>query len=31
MWFYQLFGLFQSKKQREIYKRFSGTVLFERT
>jgi methyltransferase (TIGR00027 family) len=30
MWFYQLFGLFQSKKQREIYKRFSGTVLFER-
>ncbi len=31
MWFYQLFGLFQTKKQREIYKRFSGTVLFERT
>lgn len=31
MWFWQLFGLFQSKKQREIYKRFAGTVLFERT
>jgi methyltransferase (TIGR00027 family) len=31
MWFWQLFGLFQSKKQREVYKRFSGTVLFERT
>jgi methyltransferase (TIGR00027 family) len=30
MWFWQLFGLFQSKKQKEIYKRFSGTVLFER-
>jgi methyltransferase (TIGR00027 family) len=31
MWFWQLFGLFQSKKQREVYKRFAGTVLFERT
>jgi methyltransferase (TIGR00027 family) len=30
MWIYKLFGLFQSKKQREIYKRFAGTVLFER-
>jgi methyltransferase (TIGR00027 family) len=30
MWVYKLFGLFQSKKQREIYKRFAGTVLFER-
>jgi methyltransferase (TIGR00027 family) len=30
MWFWKLFGLFQSKRQREIYKRFSGTVLFER-
>ncbi len=31
MWIYKLFSVFQSKKQREIYKRFSGTVLFERT
>ena len=31
MWFYKVFALFQSKKQREIYKRFAGTVLFERT
>jgi methyltransferase (TIGR00027 family) len=31
MWFYKLFALCQSKKQREIYKRFAGTVLFERT
>ncbi|MFI5232002.1 MAG: class I SAM-dependent methyltransferase [Gemmatimonadales bacterium] len=30
MWFYKLFALIQSKKQREIYKRFAGTVLFER-
>jgi methyltransferase (TIGR00027 family) len=30
MWFWQLFGLFQSKKQQEVYKRFSGSVLFER-
>ena len=30
MWIYKLWGLFQSKKQREIYKRFAGTVLFER-
>jgi methyltransferase (TIGR00027 family) len=30
MWIYRLLGAFQSKKQREIYKRFSGTVLFER-
>lgn len=31
MWLWRIFGAFQSKKQREIYKRFSGTVLFERT
>jgi methyltransferase (TIGR00027 family) len=31
MWMWRLFGMFQSKRQREIYKRFSGTVLFERT
>jgi methyltransferase (TIGR00027 family) len=31
MWIYKLVAMFQSKKQREIYKRFSGTVLFERT
>jgi len=30
MWFWQLFGLLQSKKQKEIFKRFSGSVLFER-
>jgi methyltransferase (TIGR00027 family) len=31
MWFWKLFALFQSKKQKEIYRRFSGSVLFERT
>ncbi len=31
MWFWKLFAIFQSKKQQEVYKRFSGTVLFERT
>ena len=31
MWFWKLFALFQSKKQKEVYKRFSGSVLFERT
>lgn len=30
MWVYKLFSIFQGKKQREIYKRFAGTVLFER-
>ena len=30
MWIYKLWGLFQSKKQREVYRKFAGTVLFER-
>ena len=31
MWFWKLFSVFQTKKQREIYRRFSGSVLLERT
>ena len=31
MWFWKLFSVFQTRKQREIYKRFSGSVLLERT
>jgi methyltransferase (TIGR00027 family) len=31
MWFWGLLAKLRSKKQQEIFKRFSGTVLFERT
>lgn len=30
-WFWKLFSIFYSKKQREMFKRFSGSVLLERT
>jgi methyltransferase (TIGR00027 family) len=30
-WFYRLMGLFASPKQREIFRRFSGYVLLERS
>jgi methyltransferase (TIGR00027 family) len=31
MWFWQLFTIFYSKKQKEVFKKFSGSVLLERT
>jgi len=31
MWFWGFLAKFRSKKQQEIFRRFSGTVLFERT
>ena len=30
MWFWQLFTIFYSKKQKEVFKKFSGSVLLER-
>jgi methyltransferase (TIGR00027 family) len=31
MWFWQLFSIFYSKKQKEVFKKFAGSVLLERT
>ncbi len=30
-WFWKLFSIFYSKKQKEMFKRFAGSVLLERT
>ena len=31
MWFWRLLGVFYSKERREVFRRFSGAVLFERS